>query len=304
MARLNYHHLLYFRTVAREGSVVAACRQLHLTQPTLSAQIRTLEEFLDQKLFLRSGRRLVLTDVGKVVLRYAEEIFTLGSELQDTLESIPTGRPQRLAVGIDDALPKLVAYRIIEPVLSLPEPVHVVCHEGRTERLLADLDTYDLDLVLTDAPMGSGLRVRGYNHHLGGSAISCFAAEALAVAHRGGFPASLHGAPFLMPASNTSLRRSLDKWFDAEGIEPRVVAEFDDSALLQVFGQAGTGVFAAPSVIGETLLQQYGVSVVGRLPSLSESYYGITVARQLDHPGVRAIVDAARQTLSDVHASS
>ena len=152
--------------------------------------------------------------------------------------------------------------------------------------------------------MGSGLRVRGYNHHLGESAISCFAAEHLASAHRDDFPASLHGAPFLMPASNTSLRRSLDKWFEAEGIEPHVVAEFDDSALMTVFGHAGTGVFAAPSVIVDTIQEQYGVSVVGRLPSLSESYYGITVVRQLDHPGVRAIVDTARQSLFDRHGSA
>lgn len=297
MERLNYHQLLYFWTVAHEGTVVAACRELHLAQPTLSAQIRVLEESIGHKLLIRSGRRLALTDVGKVVYRYAGDIFSLGHELMDVLADRPTGRSLRLAVGIDDTLPKLIAHRILEPAFSLPQPVQLLCHEGNTERLLADLSTYELDLVLTDAPIGSALRVRGFNHLLGESGVSCFAAESLAVVRAASFPHALHGAPFLMPASNTMLRRSLDQWFHAQDIQPRVVGEFADSALMKVFGQSGRGVFAAPSVIEEEIQAQYGVSVLGRMESISTSFHAISVERKLTHPGVMAIVEAARDGL-------
>ena len=292
--RFNYQHLLYFWAVAREGSVVGACTKLHLAQPTISGQIRTFEGVLGEKLFVRSGRSLVLTDVGRMVYRYADDIFSLGHELMEALKEQPTGRPMRLVVGIDDTLPKLVVYRILKPAFSLPEPVHLICHEGKTEGLLVDLATYEVDLVLTDAPIGSALRTRAFNHLLVESGVSLFAQESLVAVYSERFPGSLDGAPFLLPTSDTALRRSLDQWFDAQGIQPSVVGEFKDSALLKVFGQSGAGVFAAPTVIALEVQRQYGVSLLGHIESIRESFYAISAERKLNHPGVQAIVENAR----------
>jgi LysR family transcriptional activator of nhaA len=247
MEWLNYHHLLYFWTVAREGSVTRASQQLRLAQPTVSGQLKALEHALGEKLFERTGRRLVLTDVGRVVFRYADEIFSLGRELQDTLKGRPTGRPVRFTVGVADAVPKLVAYRLLLPALSLPEPVHVVCREDKPERLLAELGAHSLDLVIADSPLGAGAKVKAYSHLLGETPVGIFGADALAAAHRRGFPRSLEGAPLLLPTESSSLRRSLDQWLDAEGLRPRVVGEIEDRALLKVFGQAGMGLFPAPA---------------------------------------------------------
>ncbi len=297
MEWLNYHHLLYFWTVAREGSVARACKQLHLAQPTISGQIRALENALGEKLFIRSGRSLVLTEVGRMVYRYADEIFSLGRELVDTIRDRPTGRPVRLAVGVADVLPKLIAYRLLEPALSLPEPVQVICYEGKPERLLAELSLHGIDVVLSDAPIGPSVRVRAFNHLLGESSVSFFATVSLVSAHRKRFPGSLDGAPLLLPTDNTTLRRSLDQWFDSQGIRPRVVGEFEDRALLKAFGQAGVGIFPAPTAIEKEVQRQYGVSVVGRLESVRERFYAISVERKLRHPAVVAISEAARNRL-------
>ncbi len=294
MNRFNYHHLLYFWSVAREGSVVGACEKLHLAQPTISGQIRTFEDTLGEELFVRAGRKLVLTDIGRVVYRYADEIFSLGNELMEVLRDQPTGRPIRLVVGIDDTLPKAIVYRMLEPVYSLSEPVHVICHEGDTQRLLVDLAMYEFDLVLTDAPIGSALRMKAFNHLLIESEVSLFATQSLVSTYSDRFPHSLNGAPFLLPTNATALRRSLDRWFDAQGIQPLVVGEFEDSALLKIFGQSGVGVFAAPTVIAEEVKKQYGVSPLGHLESIRESFYAITVERRLNNPGVAAIIGDAR----------
>ena len=294
---LNYHHLLYFWMVAREGSIAQASKQLLLAQPTITGQIRALENTLGEKLFSRSGRNLVLTEVGRLVYRYANEIFSLGRELTDVLKGRPAGRPVRLLVGVSDVLPKLIAYRLLQPALALPEPVHIVCHEDHPERLLADLATFGLDVVLTDAPVGSSARVRVFSHLLGTCGVSFFGAWSLAAKYRKRFPASLDGAPFLLPLENTTLRRSLEQWFDAQGIRPQVVGEFQDSALLKVFGQAGIGLFAAPTVIENEVRRHYGVSVLGRTESVTERFYAISVERKLKHPAVVAISEAARQTL-------
>ena len=297
MEWLNYHHLFYFWNVAREGSVMRACQKLHLAQPTISGQIRVLENALGEKLFIRSGRSLALTDVGRMVYSYADEIFSLGRELVDTLKGRPTGRPLRLVVGVADVLPKLIAYRMLEPVFALPEPVQVICHEGKTQHLLAELSVYGLDLVLADAPIGPSVRIRAYNHLLGECGVSLFATESLASAYRKRFPHSLKGAPFLMPMGNTTLRRSLDQWFDAEGIHPQLIGEFEDDALLKVFGQSGAGLFAAPTTIEKEVKKQYGVSLVGRLESLRESFYAISIERRIKHPAVMAIIETARHQL-------
>ena len=296
---LNYHHLLYFWMAARHGSVSKAAAELRLAQPTLSGQIRALEENLGEKLFLRVGRRLVLTDVGQAVYGYADEIFTLGREMMDMVKGHPVGRPVRLVVGIADALPKLIAHRLIAPALSLPEPIRLVCREDQPDRLLAALAIHQLDVVLADTPAPPSVRVKAYNHLLGECGVVFFAAPELAADLRRGFPRSLDGAPFLLPGENTELRRSLDAWLQAHDLHPQITSEFDDSALLKVFGQAGRGVFAAPAAIEKEVRQQFGVRVVGRADELRERFYAITVEKRLTNPAVQAISSAAK---SDVFA--
>jgi LysR family transcriptional activator of nhaA len=297
MPALNYHHLYYFWTVAREGSIARATHKLHLTQPTISAQLRALEESLGEPLFHRTGRRLVLTELGVVVSRYAEEIFTLGRELQDVVAGRPSGRPLRLSVGIADQVPKLLSHRLLAPALALPEPVHLICREGSPERLFAELTTHALDLVLSDAPLSAETRVRAFSHLLGETAIGVFGSAALAAKYRRGFPRSLNGAPFLLPVAGTALRRSLEEFFDREQLRPVVVAEFSDSALLKVFGMAGQGLFAAPIAIAGDIRRQFQVKALGTLAGVRESYYAITVERRLRHPGAVAISHGAREKL-------
>lgn len=297
MEWLNYHHLLYFWTVARAGSVSAAAAELRLAQPTISSQLRALEDHLGEKLFHRTGRRLTLTETGRVALRYADEIFGLGRELMDTLKGRPTGRPARLVVGVSDALPKLIAYRLLQPALRLPEPIRIVCREDRTDRLLAELAVHALDLVLADAPIGATVKVRAFNHLLGECGVTFFGTTALAKASRRRFPRSLDGAPMLLPTDNTTLRRGLDHWFEQQQIRPRIVSEFEDSALLKVFGQEGRGIFAGPSAIEREIQTQYGVRVVGRTDAVRERFYAISVERRLNHPALVAICAAAREKL-------
>ena len=297
MEWLNYHHLLYFWTVARTGGVSAASAELRLAQPTISGQLRLLEEHFGEKLFHRVGRRLELTDMGRLVYRYAEEIFMLGRELTDAVRGRPTGRPLRFAVGIADQLPKLIAYRLMEPALKLPEPVRLVCHEDKPERLLADLAVHALDLVLTDAPLNPTINVRAFSHLLGECGTTIFGAKALAGRYRRGFPRSLDGAPFLMPTDNTVLRRNLDQWFSQLDLRPQVVSEFEDSALLKAFGERGVGLFAAPTAIEAEVRRQYGVQIIGRVEQVRERFYAISVERRLKHPAVVAISEAAKEKL-------
>lgn len=297
MEWLNYHHLLYFWTVAREGSVARAAEQLRLAQPTVSGQIRALEEALDQKLFVRSGRRLVLTEIGRVVYRYADEIFSLGRELMDTLKDRPTGRPLRLNVGVADAVSKLIAYRLLAPALSLDQAVHVICREDKPDRLIADLSTHGLDVVLLDAPIPAGVRVRAYTHLLGESGLTFYGSKESAPKLRRTFPRSLHGQPMLLPTDGTAVRRALDQWLDGQGIRPLVVGEFDDSALMQVFGGAGAGIFAAPSVIDAEVRREHGVAAIGHTDVVRERFYAITVERRIKHPAVVAISESAKKEL-------
>jgi LysR family transcriptional activator of nhaA len=294
---INYHHLLYFWTVAREGSVRKASEELLLAQPTISGQIRALEESLGEKLFVKSGRNLALTEFGRMVYRYADEMFSLGRELVDVVKRRPAGRPMRFVVGVADILPKLVVFRILEPALHMAEPVHIICHEDKPEKLLAELSLQELDLVLSDTPVGPHVRVRAFSHALGASGVSIYAAPKLAAKYRKDFPASLNGAPFLLPLESSSLRRSLDHWFSTHDISVQAVAEFQDNALLKVFAQAGTGLFAAPSVIAPELRRLYGVAAVGQLDHVEERFYAISVQRKVKHPAVLAITTAARQEL-------
>ena len=297
MEWLNYHHLRYFWMVAREGGLVPAGRVLRVSHPTLSAQIHALEDQLGEKLFNRVGRKLALSELGRVVFRYADEIFTLGGEMVDAVKDRSTGKPLRLQVGVADVVPKLVVRRLLEPALSLAEPVRFVCYEGPFERLLADLAVHTLDIVISDAPVPPGSNVRAFNHLLGETDIGFFAAPPLARTHRRGFPRSLDGAPMLLPLETLTLRRSLNQWFARNRITPRVVAEFEDSALLKEFGADGRGIFAAPSAVAKEVMRQYGVRLLGTTEQVRERFYAISVERRLKHPAVVAISDAARDEL-------
>jgi LysR family transcriptional activator of nhaA len=297
MEWLNYHHLLYFWVVAREGGLVQAGRVLRLSHPTLSAQIHALEARLGEKLFLKVGRKLTLTETGRVVFRYAEEIFTLGREMVDTVKGRSTGQPIRLDVGVADVVPKLIVRRLLQPAFDLAEPVRLVCHEGAFEKLLADLALHALDIVLSDAPVPTGSNVRAFNHPLGETGVSFFGTPSLVKKYQPGFPKSLHGAPMLLPLENLTLRRSLNQWFDRNGIRPRVVAEFEDSALLKVFGADGVGFFAAPSVVEREIVGHYGVRLLGRAEGVRERFYAISIERRLKNPAIVAISDGARREL-------
>jgi LysR family transcriptional activator of nhaA len=294
---INYHHLLYFWLVAREGGLVPAGKLLRLSHPTLSAQIHALEDQLGEKLFTKVGRRLSLTEVGRVVFRYADEIFTLGREMVDTVKGRSTGQPLRLDVGVVDAVTKVVVRRLLQPALALPEPVRLVCYEDSYEKLLADLALHSLDIVIADSPVPSGSTVRAFNHLLGETGVSFFGARSLSGVAKRRFPKSLDAAPLLLPLENSTLRRALDQWFDRNGIKPRVVAEFEDSALLYVFGADGVGIFTAPTVVEREVCEQYGVSVLGRASDVKERFYAVSVERRLKNPAVVAISDAARQEL-------
>lgn len=297
MEWLNYHHLLYFWMVVREGGLSKAAARLRLSHPTVSGQVRALEDALGEKLLVKQGRRLVLTEMGRLVHGYADEIFTLGRELQDTVKGRPTGRPQRLVVGVAEVVPKLIAKRLLDPARALSPKVQLVCREDKTERLFGELAAHELDVVLSDSPLPPGSGVRAYNHLLGECGVCIFARKDLATRYRKGFPRSLEGAPMLLPTGSTSLRRSLDQWFEESGVRPEVVAEFDDSALLKVFGQDGMGLFPSPSAIENEVCQQYGVVRVGRVTEVRERFYALSGERRIRHPAVSAICDAAREQL-------
>ena len=291
---VNHHHLYHFWTVVREGGVTRASEKLHVSQPTISGQLRELEEALGEKLLARSGRTVALTDIGRVVYRYADEMLGLDRELLDAVKGRRPIRPGKLAVGVAMVVPKLVAYRMLEPALRLPEPIQLECIHERPERLLAELAIYGLDVVLADAPAPPAVKVRAYSHLLGECAVSVFGTERVTAAYRRGFPRSLDGAPFLLPSEDSALRLSLEEWFQKRKIRPHVVGTFEDSALLDAFGQAGAGLFAMPAAIETEVRRQYRVRVVGRLESVRQRFYAITVERKLQNPAVIAIFERAR----------
>ncbi len=294
MEWLNYHHLLYFWMVVREGGVARAAERLRLSQPTVSSQVRSLEQMLGERLFTRVGRRLVPTDVGRVVFRYADEIFGLGRELVDVVRGRATGRPMRLVVGVADVVSKLIAYRLLQPAFELQEPVRIVCREDRADKLLAELAVHELDMVLSDTPVPPTVLVKAYSHLLGESGTTFFAAPALAARVSRRFPEALAGTPMLLPGDGTVLRRQLEDWFQHTGIRPNVVGEFDDSALMKVFGENGAGVFVGPTAIEREICGQYRVAAVGRVDAIKERFYAISYERRIKHPAVSAIAESAR----------
>lgn len=297
MRHLNYTHLLYFWTVAREGSVVKAAEALHLTPQTISGQIKLLEQSISEPLFTKSGRGLVLSETGHVVKQYADEIFALGQELTHRVKSKQAIVPTTINVGITDSTPKLVALRVLQPAFSLEDPVRVVCREGPLDQLLADLAVHNLDLVISDRPVPTGVRVKAYNHPLGTSGISFFAHKSIYAKYNKNFPQCLEDAPMLLPIAESLTRRALDEWFDNLAITPRVVAEFDDSALLKAFGQAGIGIFPAPTAIEKEVCDMYDAIKIGDANSVSETYFAISPERKLKHPAVIKLTEQARQQL-------
>ena len=298
MEWLNYHHLYYFWVVAKQGSIARAVEELRLAQPTISGQIKQLEDTLGEKLFMRAGRGLALTEVGQLTYRYASEIFSLGREFQDVLKGRPsTGRAVPFRVGVSDLVPKLIAYRILEPALRLNEPIQLVCREDAPEILLAELSNHQLDLVLADTPTPSTIRVKAYSHLLGSCGVLLFAARSKAAKYRRGFPQSLDNAPFLLPMEGSALRRDLDQWFDQQQIRPRIVGEFQDSALLKTFGEAAAGIFPAPAAIEKEVRKHYTADVIGPAGGLTERFFALSVERRIKHPAILAISEAARETL-------
>jgi LysR family transcriptional activator of nhaA len=294
---LNYKQLNYFWAVAKAGSIVRASERLHLTPQTLSGQIGLLEEALGVSLFLRVGRRLELTETGRLALSYADEVFQIGSELEEALRSRPESRSIQFRVGVDDAVPKSIAYRLLTPAMELAEPVRIVCREDKLARLLVELAIQRLDLILADRPMPAGTNVKGYSHKLGDCGITFFAEPRLAARFIEKWPGILDVAPLLIPGKEAAVRAPLMRWFDIHQIRPRIVGEFDDSALMQAFGQAGTGIFIAPSVMADEVRREHGVIIIGQTDEVTEQFYAISMERRLTHPAVVAINDAAQKEL-------
>jgi len=297
MERINYQHLYYFWVVAKQRSISAACEVLHLAQPTISGQLAIFEQAVGSQLFVKQGRKLVLSNTGRSVFHYAEEIFSLGRELTHMLKGRVAGRGLKLNLGISDALPKLLCYRLIEPLLRLPEPVQIHCLEDKTERLLAELALHGVDLVLCDVPATPASGARVFNHFLGESPVAVFAVPALAERYREDFPRCLNGAPFLLPTVNTALRRSLDQWFDSNDLSPAVQVEVEDSGLLKTFGAGGSGLFFSPVAVSAAIESQYGVRMLGIAEGVSERFYAVSAQRRLKHPLVGIILEHARKGL-------
>ncbi len=295
---LNYHHLLYFWTVAKEGGVSRAAEVLHLAQPTLSSQIKKLEKTVGHELFDRSGRSMTLTETGHLVYRYADEIFGLGRELADVLHNRTDEDKSRLLVGVQGALPKLVAYELLRPALECEETEYqLVCFEGKLTELLGELAMHRLDVVIADRPLAPDTNVRAFNHLLGKCGVTVYGASKLARRYQKNFPQSLTSAPMLLPTQNTSLRRLLEQWFEENSIHPLIAHEFEDSAVLKVFGQGGHGLFVTPTAIEADVCRQYSVKVVGRIPEVVERFYAISIEKRLKHPGVLKISQSAREQL-------
>jgi LysR family transcriptional activator of nhaA len=294
---MNLKHLRYFWAVATHGSIARASEVLYLTPQTISGQLRELEQQLNAKLFQKSGRNLVLTDTGRVVFSYADEMFRLGDELQDVLAGRTPGAALTLTVGVAMVVPKLLAYRVLEPVLKMQDRVRLICQEAPLVDLLAELSVHKLDLVLADSPISPALNIRAYNHLLGESGISFFATHKKARKYAARFPRSLNDAPMLMPTASSALRRMLEQWFERQEVRPAIVAEFEDRALMKAFGEADAGIFTSPTAVEDDVVAKYGVRVIGRTDDIKEHYYAISAERRIKHPAVTAITETARSEL-------
>lgn len=291
---LNYHHLRYFWTVATEGSLKRASEKLKVSQPSMCTQIKLLEASLGETLFRPSGRSLVLTEFGQLIHGYAEEIFTLGGEILRATKQAPGIRGLRLHVGIVDSFPKLMSYDVLRPVLDHVPPVQLTCHEGKLADLVSQLNTHRIDVVLSDEPASPGITGKVFNHLLGTSAITFCAMPGLAKKLKGRFPRNLHGAPALLPTQNCNLRRDVEKWFRSTGLEPRVVAEFEDAALTKIVATSGHGFIAVPTVVAAEAVERYGFVPIGRTKEVEAQFFAITAERRFTHPAILAITERLR----------
>ncbi|MBF0263734.1 MAG: transcriptional activator NhaR [Gammaproteobacteria bacterium] len=294
---MNYKHLHYFWTVAKEGGIARASERLHITPQTISGQLSLLEDYLGVSLFNRVGRNLEITETGRMILSYADEIFSLGSELEDTLHHLPEGRPQLFKVGVVDVVPKFVAHQILKTSLELKEQIRLLCKEASIENLLAELSLHHLDLVIADRPIPPNVSTRAYNHKLGESAISFFSTTEIKEKLTPQFPKCLDNAPLLLPSAGSQLRENINQWIDKYHLHPKIVAEFDDSALMKAFGQAGAGIFIAPSVIQSEVEQQFNVVAIGQTTEIKEQFYAISTSRHVVHPVISAVLDGAKNSL-------
>jgi LysR family transcriptional activator of nhaA len=290
---LNYHHLRYFWTVARKGGVRKAAEELHVSQPSISAQLRLLEESLGQKLFRRSGRNLVLTETGQLVLNYADEIFSAGRELMNAVKQRPGKHPVRVNIGLTDAFPKLIAFQILRAAFRSEAAVHMICREGEIGPLVNHLQSHRLDIVLADEPASSALKAKTFNHRLGRSGVTFCAVPSLAAKLRRNFPQSLDGAPALLPTQNMGMRAALETWFDSKAIRPRLVGEFEDSALMEVCSTGGRGFTAVHTVVDRAALKHFGLRVIARVDECGTDFYAITAERRVKHPAAVAITEHA-----------
>ena len=297
MDNLNFKHLKYFWTVAKTGSIARASEQLHLTPQSISGQLTEFEERLGVELFRRTGRNRELTDAGRRILTYAEEIFAIGNELMEALHVQRSRKSLTFRVGIADSVSKSIAYHLVEPALRLSDPVRLICREGRLSALLAELADHHLDMIIADRPMPASLNVRGYSHLLGESGITFFGTPSLAKQLKGKFPTCLNGAPLLLPGEDAAIRPQIIQWFEANNLRPEILGEFDDSALMKAFGQAGAGLFVAPTTLASHVCEQYKTVAIGRIDSVIERLYAITTERRLTHPAIVAISKAAREDI-------
>lgn len=299
---MNLKHLRYFWSAAHAGSVAAAASQLHLTPQTVSAQIKLLEDDLGTALFRPAGRGLELTEAGRVALSYADEIFALGHEMVSSLQAnaISAHATTSFRIGVSDAIPKSLTHRLLASLKRAERPIRLVCREGTIDSLLGELALHRLEMVLADRPMPAGLAIRGHSRKLGESPVSFFAAPALARQY-GAFPACLNGAPLLLPGSNAAVRGEIDRWLGEARLYPRVVGEFDDSALMKVFAEGGEGYCPAPAIISDEICARYGVSEVGRVDALREAFWLISTERRIHHPEVRAVLEDARSAVFVPH---
>lgn len=296
---LNFKHLHYFWMVAKQGSVVKASESLHVTPQTISGQIQHLEQSFGQALFEKAGRGLQLTDAGKLVLSYADDIFALGDELEDRMQHADVDAPVVLRIGITDSVPKTIASRILQPALNMHERVRLVCRESSQENLLAEMALHKLDMVLADGPIPSNLGIRGYNHKLGSSSVSFLAARTLADTLEDDFPICLDGQSILIPSEGSQIHMPLLHWFQTQHVTPRITGEFDDSALMKAFGRDGAGIFVVPSAISDDVCEQFDAKELGRTEALNESFYVIANDRHLSNPAIEFIVDKARTWLEN-----
>ncbi len=295
--RLNYKHLYYFYLVAREGSLLRASDRLNLTPQTVSGQLKVFEDSIGEQLLRKSGRKLALTDQGRKVLGYAEEIFSIGEQLENALHTGVTNKPSEFRVGVADVIPKSIAFKFLLPSIHANEPIKLICHEFDLVKLMTELAVHELDMVIADSPMPTNIDVRAYNHLLGASDIEFFAAPKLISNLKGNFPDCIDTQPMLIPGPAAAIRQPVLDWLETRNIYPIIIGEFDDTALLKAFGSEGTGVFFAPSVIGDEICRQFKVQSIGITSEVKQSFYAISVERKISHTSVKTVTDSARDIL-------